>query len=199
MGIMARNKKTLVGYSGRLSPTQQNNLEREKRESNKWRPLPTGDDAENVYEVQCLPMKVSVDLGKGTYSCRLWQITGLPCRHACAALANQNRRPEEYVHNWLTMGAYNAAYQTFMRPVPSQEKPIRRPTTKRDKRNDDPKEKSDPHRTTRRIGTIIYKYCLQAGHNKRSCKKRKEAMGEGSSAPQAPVDDEDEDMLAKIY
>ncbi|XP_072078183.1 uncharacterized protein [Arachis hypogaea] len=71
MRIMARNKKALVGYSGRLAPTQQSRLEREKRESNKWRPLPTGDDAENVYEVQCLSMKVSVDLGKGTCSCRL--------------------------------------------------------------------------------------------------------------------------------
>ncbi|XLU49077.1 hypothetical protein S245_043891 [Arachis hypogaea] len=113
------------------------------------------------------------------------------------------------------MGAYNAAYQTSMRPVPSQEywehletlpilpplyrKPIGRPTLKRDKRNDGPKEKSDPHRTTRRIGTIICKYCLQAGHNKRSCKKRKEAMGEGSSAPQALADEEDEDMLAEMY
>ncbi|RYR60786.1 hypothetical protein Ahy_A04g017845 [Arachis hypogaea] len=140
----------------------------------------------------------------------------LPCRHACAALAYQNRRPEEYAHNWLTMGAYNAAYQTSMRPVPSQEylehdvdtlpilppryrKPIGRPTLKRDKRNDGPKEKSDPHRTTRRIGTIICIYCLQAGHNKRSCKKRKEAAGEGSSIPQAQTDAEDEDMMAEMY
>nr|XP_025661883.1 mediator of RNA polymerase II transcription subunit 15-like [Arachis hypogaea] len=103
-----------------------------------------------------------------------------------------------------------------MRPVPSQEywkhdvdtlpilppryrKPIGRPTLKRDKRNDGPKEKSDPHRTSRRIGIIICKYCLQAGHNKRSCKKQKEAAGEGSSAPQAPADDEDEDLLAEMY
>ncbi|XP_016164432.1 uncharacterized protein LOC107606948 [Arachis ipaensis] len=136
-------------------------------------------------------------------------------RHACAALAYQNRRPEEYAHNWLTMGAYNAAYQTSMRPVPSQEfwehldtlpilpprykKLIRRPSTKRDKRNYAPKDKSDPHRTNRRIGTIVCKYCLQAGHNKRSCKKRKEAVGEGSAAPQFPASDEDEDMLAEMY
>ncbi|XP_057730652.1 uncharacterized protein LOC130945987 [Arachis stenosperma] len=95
MRIIARNKKALIGYNGRLTPTQQSRLEREKRESNKWRPLPTGDNAGNVYEVQCLPVKVSVDLGKGTCSCRVWQLTGLPCRHVCAALAYQNRRPEE--------------------------------------------------------------------------------------------------------
>ncbi|RYR59525.1 hypothetical protein Ahy_A05g025418 [Arachis hypogaea] len=137
------------------------------------------------------------------------------CRHACAALAYQNKRLEEYAHNWLTMGAYNAAYQTSMRPVPSQEfwehldtlpilpprykKPIGRPSTKRDKRNDAPKDKTDPHRTKRRIATIVCKYCLQAGHNKRSCKKRKEAMGEGSAAPQVLASDADEDMLAEMY
>ncbi|RYR01954.1 hypothetical protein Ahy_B06g080815 [Arachis hypogaea] len=82
---------------------------------------------------------------------------------------------------------------------PRYRKPIGRPSMKRDKRNDAPKDKSDPHRTKRRIGTIVCKYCLQAGHNKRSCKKRKEAMGEGSAAPQVPASDEDEDMLAKMY
>ncbi|RYR63862.1 hypothetical protein Ahy_A04g021613 [Arachis hypogaea] len=166
--------------------------------------------AGNVYEVHCLPTKISVNLVKGTCSCRLWQITGLPCRHACAALAYQNRRPEEYAHNWLTMGAYNVAYQTSMRPVPSQEywehdvdtlpilppryrKPIGRPTLKRDKRNDGPKEKSDPHRTRGGLGL------LSASIASRSCTKRKEAAGEGSSAPQAPADDEDENLLAEMY
>ncbi|RYR05177.1 hypothetical protein Ahy_B06g085053 [Arachis hypogaea] len=102
-----------------------------------------------------------------------------------------------------------------MRPVPSQEfwehvdtlpilpprykKPIGRPSLKRDKRNDAPKDKSDPHRTKRRIGTIVCKYCLQAGHNNRSCNKRKEVMGEASAAPQVPASDEDEDMLAEMY
>ncbi|RYQ79172.1 hypothetical protein Ahy_Scaffold6g107868 [Arachis hypogaea] len=45
----------------------------------------------------------------------------------------------------------------------------------------------------------IFPASFQPGHNKRSCKKRKEAAGEGSSAPQAPADDDDEDMLAEMY
>ncbi|KAL4328659.1 hypothetical protein AHAS_Ahas13G0222200 [Arachis hypogaea] len=120
MSIIARNKKALVGYNGVLAPVQQSRLEKEKRESNKWQPFPTGDDPGNVYEVQCLPHKVMVDIGKRTCSCRFWQLTGLPCRHACAALAYQNRRPEEHAHNWLSMGAYNNTYQFVIQPVPSQ-------------------------------------------------------------------------------
>ncbi|XP_025664461.1 uncharacterized protein [Arachis hypogaea] len=99
MRILARNKKALVGYMGKITPVQQSRLEVEKRYSNRWRPFPTGDLAGNIFEVQCLPIKVSVDLGKKTCSCRFWQLNDLPCRHACAALAYQNRRPEEYANN----------------------------------------------------------------------------------------------------
>ncbi|KAL4286331.1 hypothetical protein AHAS_Ahas19G0075500 [Arachis hypogaea] len=156
MSIITRNKKALVGYNGVITPVQQSRLEKEKRESNKWRPFPTGDDPGNVYEVQCLPHKVMVDIGKRTCSCRFWQLTGLPCRHACAALAYQNRRPEEHAHNWLSMEAYYSTYQFVIQPVPSQEywqhvdlppilppvykKQIGRPKLKRDKKNDAPKE-----------------------------------------------------------
>ncbi|RYR20669.1 hypothetical protein Ahy_B03g065874 [Arachis hypogaea] len=66
-------------------------------------PISTGDDARNVYEVQCLPVKVGVDLDKGTCSCRVWQLIDLPCRYVCAALAYHSRRPEDFAHNWLTM------------------------------------------------------------------------------------------------
>ncbi|RYR10329.1 hypothetical protein Ahy_B05g078800 isoform A [Arachis hypogaea] len=38
--------------------------------SNRWRPFPTGDLAGNIFKVQCLPIKVSVELGKKTCSCR---------------------------------------------------------------------------------------------------------------------------------
>ncbi|RYR07843.1 hypothetical protein Ahy_B05g075312 [Arachis hypogaea] len=96
----------------------------------------------------------------------------------------QNRKPEEFAHNWPTMGAYNTTYQYSILPVPGQEfwekvdtlpilpprykKPIGRPSVKRDKRNDGPTEVFDPHRMKRRYETIFCKYCLQPGHNKRS-------------------------------
>ncbi|RYR78579.1 hypothetical protein Ahy_A01g003412 [Arachis hypogaea] len=104
-------------------------------------------------------------------------LTGLPCRHVCAAIAYQNRRAEDFAHNWLTMGAYNLAYQWTIQPVPSQEywekgnhypllppvyrKPIGRHTKKRDSRRDGPRENPDPHRAKRRYGPIKYKYFLK--------------------------------------
>ncbi|KAL4373318.1 hypothetical protein AHAS_Ahas05G0069800 [Arachis hypogaea] len=95
-------------------------LAKEKRESSKWRPFPIGDDLGHIYEVQCLPHKIMVDIEKRTCSCRFWQLIGLPCRHACAVFTYQNRRPEEYAHNWLSMGAYNSTYLFVIQPISSQ-------------------------------------------------------------------------------
>ncbi|RYR41031.1 hypothetical protein Ahy_A09g046762 [Arachis hypogaea] len=133
---------------------------REKKESNYWRPFSSGDEAGNVYEVQRLLLK----------------LTGLSCRHICATIAYQNCRAEEFAHNWLTMGAYNLAYQWNGQPVPSQEywenknhypllppvyrKCIGRPTKKRDTHRDDPRENPDPHRAKKRYSPIKCKYYL---------------------------------------
>ncbi|MED6126827.1 hypothetical protein PIB30_116841 [Stylosanthes scabra] len=121
MRFMARNKKSFSGYIGRVAPRQLSRLEREKEESSKWTPTLAGDDDMNIYEVEKHPTKVTVDLGNQECTCRFWQLTGLPCRHACAALAHRGRRPEEQIHNWLGMQAYNTAYRQNINPVPSKE------------------------------------------------------------------------------
>ncbi|XP_072054795.1 uncharacterized protein [Arachis hypogaea] len=233
-GAHHRNKKELRGYNGRLCPVQQSRLEKNKKQSSSWKPFWIGDDAGNIFEVQCLPMKVSVDLEKHTYTCRLWQLTGIPCKHACAALAHQNRRAEDVAHTWLTIGAYNATYQFLVQPVPSQEywqqldtipilpphykRLIGWPTKKRDTSRDAPKVNPDPYRTKRKYGQIKCKYCLEEGHNSRSCKAKKEAMvaaataadatahGQNSSAattahvpPANVAQDEDDERLAEMY
>ncbi|RYR16285.1 hypothetical protein Ahy_B04g073285 [Arachis hypogaea] len=84
MRILARNKKALV----EITLVQHSRLKVEKRDSNRWRLFPTGDLAGNIFEVYYLPIKVSVDLGKKTCNCIFWQLNGLLCRQACAALFN---------------------------------------------------------------------------------------------------------------
>ncbi|XP_072073995.1 uncharacterized protein [Arachis hypogaea] len=121
MRVMARNKKSLSGYVGSVAPRQLSRLEREKEESNKWAPTWAGDDNGKIYEVEKHPTKVTVDLKNQRCTCRFWQLTGLPCRHACAALSLRSRRPEDQIHNWLKMAAYNSAYQHNINPVSSKE------------------------------------------------------------------------------
>ncbi|XP_057739624.1 uncharacterized protein LOC130956608 [Arachis stenosperma] len=166
MRVVARNKKSLSGYVGSVAPRQLSMLEREKEESNKWTPTWAGDDSGEIYEVEKHPTKVTVDLGNQKCTCRFWQLTGLPCRHACAALALGGRRPEDQIHNWLGMATYNSAYQHNINPVPSKEfwdkaegypplpphykTPIGRPTKKRRKEKNKARPNSNPHKLKRR-------------------------------------------------
>ncbi|RYR41654.1 hypothetical protein Ahy_A08g038060 [Arachis hypogaea] len=157
------------------------------QKSNKWNPTWAGDDNGKIYEVKKHPTKVTVDLGNQKCTCQFWQLTGLPCRHACAAFALRGRRPEDQIHNWLGMAAYNLAYQHNINPVLSKEfwdkdegypplpphykTPIGRPTKKRRKEKNEARPNSNPHKLKRRYGTIICKYCGESGHNSRGYEK----------------------------
>ncbi|XP_072062329.1 uncharacterized protein [Arachis hypogaea] len=201
MRVMARNKKSLSGYVGSVAPRQLSRLEREKEESNKWTPIWAGDDSGEIYEVEKHPTKVTVDLGNQKCTCRFWQLTGLPCRHACAALALRGRRPEDQIHNWLGMAAYNSAYQHNINPVPSKEfwdkaegypplpphykTPIGRPTKKRRKEKNEAQLNSNPHKLKRRYETIICKYRGESGHNSRGCEKKHADMNDEVAAMEA--------------
>ncbi|RYQ86017.1 hypothetical protein Ahy_B10g105672 [Arachis hypogaea] len=46
--------------------------------------------------------------------------SGMPCVHACAALARVNKRPEDFCHKWLTMDAYRDTYAHYINPLPGQ-------------------------------------------------------------------------------
>ncbi|RYR21433.1 hypothetical protein Ahy_B03g066724 [Arachis hypogaea] len=79
-----------------------------------------------------------VDLGKRLCTCVLLSLStfvvgllllssllcecclGMPCVHACAALARAGKRPEDYCHQWLTMEAYNNTYAFHINPIPGQ-------------------------------------------------------------------------------
>ncbi|RYR38014.1 hypothetical protein Ahy_A09g042951 [Arachis hypogaea] len=76
--------------------------------------------------------------------------------------------------------------------LPRYKKPIGRLATKRDKRNDGPADNSNPHRTKRKYETVVCKYYLEPSHNKRSCKKKKDAMTGGSGVSQEHVSMRDE-------
>ncbi|KAL0340357.1 UNVERIFIED_CONTAM: hypothetical protein Sradi_4552500 [Sesamum radiatum] len=43
-------------------------------------------------------------------TCRKWDISGIPCKHAVSAIFNQNEMPEDYVHDYYTVDMYKKAY-----------------------------------------------------------------------------------------
>lgn len=53
-----------------------------------------------------------VDEQNRTCTCRLWQVSGLPCPHAIAVIFKVNKRPEDYVTGWFRSKHYINAYDT---------------------------------------------------------------------------------------
>ncbi|KAK7267320.1 hypothetical protein RIF29_19989 [Crotalaria pallida] len=65
---------------------------------------------ESRFQVEGPSGNVDVDIAARTCTCRFWQLTGMPCHHAVAAIAFMNQRPGDHCDAWLTVGSYNATY-----------------------------------------------------------------------------------------
>lgn len=51
-----------------------------------------------------------VDKDDESCSCRVWQLTGLPCSHAVSVIYHNNGRPETYIHPCYSVSTYLATY-----------------------------------------------------------------------------------------
>ena len=166
---------------------QKSRMEKLKKESNFWTPTWTEDRDGYRYEVQCNSMKLDVNLASQTCSCRSWQLTGMPCKHAISAIAFKNGEAENYCHAWLTMSAYKSTYEFFVKPTQSQEfwektdyimpnapmvakKKAGRP--KKNRRKDGNEEPVAGSKLKRSYPPIICTRCGLKNHNTRTCQNQ---------------------------
>ncbi|KAK2647227.1 hypothetical protein Ddye_022422 [Dipteronia dyeriana] len=129
----------------------------------------------------------AVKLGEYRCQCGSWQVSGIPCRHAKAAVKD---KVSEYVHQCLTKSASMQTYSGTIHPIPDQKRwpevpaylliegqtehiypppstvQPGRPKTQR-KREPDEGPKGG------KSGTVTCKLCSQVGYNKRTCKNKK--------------------------
>ncbi|XP_072073775.1 uncharacterized protein [Arachis hypogaea] len=146
MRTIAKNKVKLASHVGKLPLVVQSILDKIRKESKNWLSIWTGDDEYEKFKVHGYPTNMMVDLGKRLCTCQFWMLTGMPCVHACAALARVNRGPGDFYHKWLTMDTYKDTYAHYINFLPRQNF----------------WEKSESNR-----------YCLQKGHIKRGCPKKR--------------------------
>ncbi|KAJ1387855.1 hypothetical protein SESBI_39616 [Sesbania bispinosa] len=103
--------------------------------------------------------------------------------HAISTIASKNKRPEEYCHGWLTMGAYQTTYEHFVKPTQSQQfwektdyaapvpPPIKRSVgrPKIQRRRDVNEEPTNATRLKRSYADVICSRCGHNNHNIRKC------------------------------
>ncbi|XP_057719130.1 uncharacterized protein LOC130933515 [Arachis stenosperma] len=156
MRRMAQHKKALSMYTGVVAP---------------------------VFEVQMHMKKLGVHLGNSTCTCNMWQLTGISCVHAMAAIAKRGDRADTYVHKWLKMDAFRATYGHSISPVYSEEyweksgeissippkikRPIGRPVKRRKR---DPVEDGAEGNKAKRTFRVTCGKCGETGHNAKTCK-----------------------------
>ena len=127
-----------------------------------------------------------VDLDAQTCSCKKWELSGIPCYHACACIAWSKQKYEAFIHPSYSKDAFLACYTHILDPIygeqawsetpypkplpPAVKVPTGRPKKERNKNSDVPQQ--DATRLKRQNSFVKCSYCLQSNHNTRTCPAR---------------------------
>ena len=163
-----------------MCPSIQDKLEKLKLESKNFYAMPS---RRFVYEVDNERERHVVDLVGKTYSCRVWDLTGIPYKHGVVAIFVNCEKLEDYTHPCYYKDAYVETYKTPIPLMPGQSKwissgqpklvaptiynPLGRPPIKRKRDADEPR---NPCRVSRANKPMSCGMCQKEGHNSRECK-----------------------------
>jgi hypothetical protein len=175
-------KRTGVDSVGwEITPVMSEKLESAKSRSKYCQAF---QSAVGIWQVDYDNKSYEVNLLNRTCGCFTFQLTGVPCHHACAAIFKAKEKPENYVDWFFKKDAYREAYAGIIHPVPHQEEwvktsstdidppsytiPIGRPKKNRRKGAD---EVGGPSTSRAKKGFIQCGNCGDAGHNVKGCSK----------------------------
>jgi hypothetical protein len=123
------------------------------------------------FEVRDKKWRFTVDLEQKTCSCGYWQVSGLPCRHACAALftMSDDQYKATYQHV-LQPVEHESAWPVSPNPRPLPPRVKKMPGRPQTKRRMDPSERVNSSTKSSRVGVKIQcGRCKGTGHNAKSC------------------------------
>ena len=147
-----------------------------------WHVVPCGG---NTFEVRKGYEAFKVDEPNRTCSCRMWQLSGLPCSHAIACIFKLGKYAEDYVPDWFRKDRYMVAYSEYIKPVPGIHfwpdtsnlsrilgpLPKKMPGRPQKKRIRASHEHNSGTKISRAGAVMTCHNCWERGHNKKGCKK----------------------------
>jgi zinc finger SWIM domain-containing protein 3 len=154
----------------RLTPTMEENLE---KESVKIQSLQVLIISDNTFEVRGETIEF-VDTEQYTCSCKLWQITGLPCCHAIAVFSCTSRDMYNYCARYFMTETYRVTYSESIHPIPDQNDfvtagvTVTPPPTRRPPGRPSGKKFGSQEAIKRQLQCSR---CKATGHNKSTCKQ----------------------------
>ncbi|XP_022032436.1 uncharacterized protein LOC110933527 [Helianthus annuus] len=180
--------KVIEKSEGLLTPFAALKLETIKKDAAFYHVQWNGGD---IFSVSGKPNHARVvDLAKRTCACRAWEITGMPCRHAVAAIWNMatNGRRVGSLESWCnpiyTMGRWKQVYAFKVNPIngrslwvqsqvpttltpPNHHKQVGRPKKARKRSALEVEEMTHSGRLSKKH---TKGKCGKCGHNTRTCK-----------------------------
>ncbi|CAM0882313.1 unnamed protein product [Alopecurus aequalis] len=182
--------KLMVKYSGTREKLEESRWEitpfytEKLEESKKWSRVCSAVNSEiGLWQVTSVSGRiVAVDLRVKTCGCRKWDLTGIPCNHAVAAIMKLKQHPEDYVHDFFKKPMYREAFKYTIYPVPGPadwirtntqdiEPPIFHPKPGRKQVNRRKGQFEVPApRDSSRMTSVTCSNCNVVGHKWPSCK-----------------------------
>ncbi|XP_076900040.1 protein FAR1-RELATED SEQUENCE 6-like [Bidens hawaiensis] len=182
-------RKSIAKCDGPLTPNITKIFEAIKTEASQYKVIWNG---RNKYQVrgpflnQCV-----VDVDQKNCSCRKWELTGIPCKHAVAVNWNMVKNsidvgsPESWVSEVYLLETWKKVYENTIDPIngremwtpfecpttlvpPKHHKQIGRPKKQR-KRSAEEMQLVNKGKMTRIANTVTCGKCKLKGHNQRSC------------------------------
>ncbi|PWA63566.1 transposase, MuDR, Zinc finger, SWIM-type, MULE transposase domain protein [Artemisia annua] len=162
----------------RLTRFREDGLEKESIKVCALQVFNTDHPAGNKFEVRGDSIDV-VDISTYECSCKVWQLTDLPCCHAIAVISCLGRDPYDFCARFFTAENYRLTYSESVNPIPSEDhKPLMKefsqaivtvtpPPTRRPPGRP-PTKKAGMHESSKR--QLQCSRCKGMGHNKSTCK-----------------------------
>ncbi|KAK8613997.1 hypothetical protein V6N13_122376 [Hibiscus sabdariffa] len=184
MGRLVEHKKKSISWKGELCPRIEKKLEVHKISSAFCHVIWNGAEG---YEVMCHQDTFVVDITGWSCTCRLWDLTGIPCPHVVCVVLYRDERLEDYVlvsykkHVYIDL--YNAAMPTISSEqfwkdtkMGSLDPPLKRklPGRPKHKRKREEGEVRSGNKWTKRGVKMTCRLCGLNGHNIRTCPNKKQ-------------------------
>ncbi|XP_057775297.1 uncharacterized protein LOC130994270 [Salvia miltiorrhiza] len=194
-----RDRRSVVnGWKSIWCPNAMKQYEENKQLSIECNVLLNGDSG---YEVSDGEDKHIVFVDRRMCTCRVWELTGIPCPHAIAAFYSGSMDPLSVMSHWYTRDTYLKCCKHTIQPIlrvkfwnmneddaiepPPVEKKVGRPKKNRVRATNEPKLK---HKLSRKGKVQHCSVCGSMSHKKDSCPQRpshliKESQASTSSKP----------------
>ncbi|XP_020272265.1 uncharacterized protein LOC109847447 [Asparagus officinalis] len=116
MDMMQLKRKLITQFMGGIAPTISKKIKEAYQEQLHCQTRWSGTNDYSGFEIHHRGIGHEVNLGEKTCSCRVWDLTGIPCLHAISAILFMRKNPEDFVAHWYKSEDYTNAYGSLLNP-----------------------------------------------------------------------------------